>query len=162
MAYEKIGFTSGQKLTADNMNHIEDGIANSGTTVVANPSTDGTKDLSKLTVGDTTYNIPSGGSSSGVTLSALHSSGFLSVTIYLTDGTISPLTSLGNGVSNIKAISFTTTSNLSVTTMPQGILIRSDGTIISIGPTNVPQQTAATYYFIPFISGACGTAASAD
>lgn len=30
MAYEKLGFVSGQTLTADHMNHIEDGIANAG------------------------------------------------------------------------------------------------------------------------------------
>lgn len=40
-----------------------------GTNVVANPSAAGTNTLTKLTVGDTTYNIPSGGGS-GPTYSA--------------------------------------------------------------------------------------------
>lgn len=40
-----------------------------GTNVVANPTAEGTETLTKLTVGDTTYNIPSGGGS-GPTYSA--------------------------------------------------------------------------------------------
>lgn len=44
MAYEKIGFTSGQKLTADNMNHIEDGIESGG--IYFTPSVDSSGNLS--------------------------------------------------------------------------------------------------------------------
>ena len=96
----------------------------------------------------------SGGGGGGVTLKAGHVAGFFPVKIYLADGTISPLTSLGDGVSNIKAISFSTISSNTVSSMPEGILIRSDGTIIGIGTINVPQADA-TYYFIPFVSGTC-------
>lgn len=50
-------------------NGSEWGDAAGGTNVVANPTAAGTDTLTKLTVGDTTYNIPSGGGS-GPTYSA--------------------------------------------------------------------------------------------
>lgn len=107
-----------------------------------------------LSVSGGVLSASGGGGGGGVTLRAGHAGGFFPVKIYLADGTISPLTSLGDGVSNIKAISFSTISINTVASMPEGILIRSDGTIIGIGTINVPQADA-TYYFIPFVSGTC-------
>ncbi len=50
-------------------------------TVVANPSTSGTVDLTKITVGSTTYNIPSGGGSSPIKAASLSSDSTLTLTL---------------------------------------------------------------------------------
>ena len=48
MSYEKLGFTSGQTLMAEHLNHMEDGIANAGGVLVVKTNEDFTQVLTPL------------------------------------------------------------------------------------------------------------------
>lgn len=133
-----------------------------GTVVEGNPSGDATVELTKLKIGDTIYSIPQQSGGGGVYLVGSHSNGFIGgLTIYLADGTVSDRTNLGasgtstEGVDNVRALKFTSNGYYEGVSMPDGILIKSNGTIYKIGVISSLTPPADTYYYIPFKSGTC-------
>lgn len=123
-----------------------------GSTVSANSNTGEVQAyLNNIVINGIKYDIPS--SLTGITLKSGPS--FIgNLTIYRTDGgVISDHILTDAGTENIKAVKFYTDGYFDIR-VPDGILINSNGIIVSIGAisSNPPE---GTYYYFPLQSGIC-------